>query len=119
MSDAPYTIAIRDIRALGKHGALPGERDREQPFDLDVELDVDLGRARKSDDLADTVDYGVLHARIVQLVAERSFALLERLGDEILTDVMRDERVRRARVTIAKPKLMEGATPSIRITAER
>jgi dihydroneopterin aldolase len=118
VSDA-YTIAIRDIRALGKHGALPGERDREQPFDLDVELDVDLGRARVSDDLADTVDYGTLHARIVQLVAERSFALLERLGDEILADVMRDRRIRRARVTIAKPKLMEGATPSVRITAER
>jgi dihydroneopterin aldolase len=118
MTDA-YTIAIRDIRARGKHGALPGERDREQPFDLDLELDVDLARARVSDDLADTVDYGVLHARVVQLVAERSFILLERLGDEILTDLMRDSRIRRARVTIAKPKLMEGATPSVRITAER
>jgi 7,8-dihydroneopterin aldolase/epimerase/oxygenase len=113
----PYSIAIRDIRARGKHGALPGERDREQPFDIDLELDVDLARARASDDLADTVDYGVVHARIVQLVAERSYALLERLGDEILSDLMRDPRIRRATLTIAKPRLMDGATPVVRITA--
>jgi dihydroneopterin aldolase len=114
-----YTIAIRGIRAQGRHGALPGERDRDQPFDLELELDVDLARARASDDLADTVDYGLLHARIVQLVAERSFVLLERLGDEILTDLMADRRIRAASLTIAKPQLMDGATPVVRVTAAR
>jgi dihydroneopterin aldolase len=114
-----YTIAIRDIRALGKHGALPGEREHAQPFDIDLELDVDLARARASDDLADTVDYGVVHARVVQLVAERSYALLERLGDEIVADLMRDRRIRRVRVAIAKPKLMDGATPVVCVIAGR
>jgi dihydroneopterin aldolase len=115
----PYTIAIRDIRASGRHGALPGERDREQPFDIDLELDVDISRARTSDDLADTVDYGLVHARIIRLVAERSYVLLERLGDEILADLMRDGRIRHASVTIAKPKLMDGATPAVRVSAGR
>lgn len=112
-------VRIRDIRAYGKHGANLGERDHAQPFDLDIELDVDLTTARAGDRLADTVDYAALHARIVALVRERSYALLERLGDEILVDVMRDERVLGATVTIAKPKLLAGATPSVRVAARR
>ncbi len=62
VSDAAR-IFVRDIRAYGRHGANPGERDAAQPFDLDVELvaDVDL-RARTSDDLADTIDYAAIHA---------------------------------------------------------
>jgi dihydroneopterin aldolase len=112
-------IVVRGIRAYGKHGANPGERDFAQPFDLELELDVDLAAARASDRLADTLDYAALHDRVVALVRERSYVLLERLGDEILAEVMRDARVRAAALTIAKPGLLGGATPAVRVTARR
>ena len=115
----PDVIQIRDIRAFGRHGALPGEREHVQPFDLDVELEVDVAAARSSDDLKQTLDYAALHARIVRLVGERSFHLLEKLGDEILADLMRDERILGASVTIAKPKLLDGATPAVRLQSRR
>jgi dihydroneopterin aldolase len=115
----PDFIEIRGIRAFGKHGALPGERDHLQPFDLDLVLEVDLAAARASDDLDRTVDYGAVHARIVRLVAERSFMLLERLGDAILADLMRDERILGAEITLAKPHLLDGATPAVRVHARR
>jgi dihydroneopterin aldolase len=105
------SIAIRGIRAYGRHGANPGERDQPQPFDIEVELELDLSRARSSDALADTVDYDALHARVVAIVEERSFALLERLGEEILREVKTDGRVCAARVSIAKPGILRGATP--------
>ena len=101
MTDA---IAIRDIRAFGRHGALPGERDHPQAFD---------------DDLAQTVDYAALHARVVRIVGDRSFQLLERLGDAILEDVMRDKRIARATLWIRKPRLLDGATPAVRVGAQR
>ena len=113
------TIAVHAIRAYGKHGANPGERDRIQPFDVDLEIEVDVLRARASDALDDTIDYAALHATVVRLVGERSYRLLERLGDDILCDVMRDERIRAARVTIAKPALLAGATPSVTLRARR
>jgi dihydroneopterin aldolase len=112
-------IALRDIRAYGKHGANPGERDHVQPFDLDLEIDVNLTAARRSDALPDTIDYAALHGRIVRLVETLSFALLERLGEAILLDVMLDERIGAARVTIAKPALLAGATPSVLLRADR
>jgi len=113
------TIAIRGIRAYGKHGANPGERDHVQPFDLDLELDVDLRAARRSDALGDTIDYAALHDRVVKLVETESFALLERLGEVILAAVMRDERIASARLSIGKPGLLAGATPSVTLRTER
>jgi dihydroneopterin aldolase len=113
------TIALRGIRAYGKHGANPGERTYVQPFDLELELDVDLSAPRRSDALADTIDYAALHARIVRLVETQSFALLERLGETIVGDVMRDERIVAARLSLAKPGLLAGATPSVTLRADR
>jgi len=108
-------IVIRGIRAYGRHGANPGERDRPQPFDIEAELQLDLSRARRSDMLADTVDYAALHARIVAIVQEASFALLERLGEEILHAIRSDERVCAARVAIGKPGMLQGATPTVEV----
>jgi dihydroneopterin aldolase len=112
-------IEITGIRAFGRHGANAGEKDVPQPFDVDVSLELDLTAARSSDALADTLDYAALHATIVRLVRERSYDLLERLGDDVLAAVLADARVRRARVRIAKPQLLAGATPAVVVHAER
>jgi dihydroneopterin aldolase len=112
-------IALRGIRAYGRHGANPGERDFVQPFDLDLELDVDLSAPRASDALPDTIDYAALYARIVRLVETQSFALLERLGETILSAVMVDGRIAAARLSLAKPGLLAGATPCVTLRADR
>ena len=112
-------IEIRGIRVFGRHGANPGERDVPQPFDVDVTLELDLAAARRSDALSDTVDYAAVHAVVTRIVRERSYALLERLGGEMLDALLTDARVRRAEVRIAKPGLLFGATPAVRVSAER
>ena len=53
-------ILISALREEGIHGVLPDERVRRQPFEVDIELCVDLRAAGASDDLADTVDYGAI-----------------------------------------------------------
>jgi dihydroneopterin aldolase len=113
------TIELTDIRAFGHHGADPGEKIVAQPFDIDVSFELDLGAARASDALADTYDYSVLHATIVRIVAERSYDLIERLGADILDAMLADARVQTARVRIAKPNLLAGATPAVILHAAR
>ncbi len=112
-------IAIRGIRAYGKHGALPDERLHPQLFVIDVEAELDLSRARASDELADTVDYAALQTSVVAIVRERSYALLERLADELTAMLLGDERILAATVTVAKPKLLDGATPSVSVRRVR
>jgi dihydroneopterin aldolase len=113
------TIELRGIRAFGHHGADAGEKVVAQPFDIDVTLELDLAAARRSDALADTVDYATLHATIVRLVRERSYDLIERLGADLLAAALADPRVQRASVRIAKPGLLGGATPAVVVHAAR
>lgn len=111
-------IELRNLRVYGKHGADPGEREWEQQFELDVSLELDLRPAAEADDLAATVDYADLHARITSVVQSTSFALLERLANEVMATIFTDPRVARAQVQISKPHLLAGATPSVRLSRE-
>jgi 7,8-dihydroneopterin aldolase/epimerase/oxygenase len=112
-------IELRGIRAWGRHGANAGEQDVPQPLDIDLALEADLRAARASDDLADTIDYAALHATVARLVRTERYRLLERLADAILDAVMRDQRVAAARVSIAKPRLLDGATPVVSVSRAR
>lgn len=112
-------IALRNVRAFGRHGADPGEREREQPFDIDLVVELNAGAAELSDDLADTLDYSALHRRLVTVVAGTSFALLERLARALLDAVFEDQRVAFAQLTIAKPGILGGATPSVTLERRR
>jgi dihydroneopterin aldolase len=112
-------IEVRGIRAWGRHGANAGEQDVAQPFDIDVSFELDLAAARTSDELADTVSYAGVHANVVRIVARERFALLERLGETILGSVMEDARIVRASVSLAKPRLLAGATPVVTLHSER
>ena len=111
-------ISLAGVRVYGRHGANPGERDAEQPFDLDVRIEIDLTTASYSDELGDTLNYADLHQRVAGIVQSTSFMLLERLAAEILNAIFRDPRVVRAEVAIAKPQLLDGATPSVRLRRE-
>jgi FolB domain-containing protein len=112
-------ITLTAIRAYGRHGSDPGERERPQPFDVSVIIELDLEAARTSDDLADTVDYADLHARLRAVVERTSYALIERLASDLLIAAFEDPRVARAEVTVSKPAILAGATPSVTIARER
>lgn len=96
------TIEIRGLRATGVHGVLPEERERAQPFEVDLDLSLDLRKAGGSDDLADTVDYGVLTEAVGACVTGESYALLERLAERIAEIAMADARVTEVAVTVKK-----------------
>jgi dihydroneopterin aldolase len=85
-SDAPVPsdcIELRGLRALGTHGVLPEEQQRAQPFEVDLDLEVDLRPAGRSDALADTVDYGAVTAAVAAAVSGPPAALLEHLAERI------------------------------------
>jgi dihydroneopterin aldolase len=81
--DLPDSIQLRGLRALGTHGVLPEEQQRAQPFEVDLDLQVDLRRAGRSDALADTVDYGAVTAAVAAVVGGAHSALLEHLAERI------------------------------------
>jgi dihydroneopterin aldolase len=106
-------IVISGIREMGVHGVLPEEKVRAQPFEVDVELAVDLVPAGDSDALEDTVDYGAVCEAVSRVVSSEHYALLERLAAR-LVEVCRaaDPRVQGVTVEVRKMK------PPVRATLD-
>jgi len=96
------SIRIVGIRALGVHGVLPEEQTRPQPFEVDVEMHVDLRAASSSDVLDDTVDYGAVCEAVSRVVTSERYHLLERLAARIAEVCGGDARVERTVVEVRK-----------------
>jgi FolB domain-containing protein len=108
-------IELRNIRAFGHHGCTPGERESEQPFDINLVLEMDLSVAAASDSLSDSVDYAVIYADVVKIVSSTSFNLLEKLAAKILDNILTHKLVQSARISIGKPGLLDGSTAIVTI----
>ncbi len=95
-------ILIVGLRELGVHGVLPEEQERPQPFEVDVELEVDLTKAGSTDDLEDTVDYAAVSEAIARVVSSERHQLIERLATRIGEVCCVDTRVNGVTVTVRK-----------------
>jgi len=97
------SIRLVGLRARGFHGVLPQERQDGQDFLVDVVVHLDTRRAAATDDLAATVDYGVLAQRVVDVVAGEPFDLIETLAEHIAAVALDDALVQAVDVTVHKP----------------
>jgi dihydroneopterin aldolase len=95
-------IELRGLRALGVIGVLPEERERAQPFELDIALEADLGPAGQTDDLADTIDYGHAVALAERVVTTEQHLLLERVAQRVADELLGLDGVAAVEVTIRK-----------------
>ncbi len=96
-------IELRGLLVRGHHGVFESERAEGQDFVVDVALDVDISAAARSDDLADTTDYGALALTIAAIVSGEPVNLLETLADRIATACLADLRVTSVEVSVHKP----------------
>jgi 7,8-dihydroneopterin aldolase/epimerase/oxygenase len=97
-------IQLTGLRVRGRHGVYDFERRDGQDFLVDATLWLDSRPAAASDDVVDTVDYGVLVERIAALVGGEPVNLIETLAARLAELCMTDERVVAAEVTVHKPQ---------------
>lgn len=77
-------IRIEKIHAFGYHGVFPEEKENGQNFYITLTLSLDLKPAGISDELAKTVNYAAVIARVVEIVsAKPGFNLIEALAEKI------------------------------------
>jgi dihydroneopterin aldolase len=116
-------IQLRALRVVGTHGVLAEEKARAQPFEVDLDLTVDLAVAAVTDRLSDTVDYGEVVETAAAIVAGRSFELLEALAGAIAEAVLAsDLRITAVTVHLRKlrpPVPLDLGTVGVQITRRR
>jgi dihydroneopterin aldolase len=95
------TIFISDLRLDIRVGVYDWERKVPQKIQLDIEIGLP---ARKSGelDLADTVDYAAVVARIEASLAEKHVGLLENLAEQVAQMILREFKSPWVRVSVAK-----------------
>ena len=95
-------IELRGMSFQGRHGVGAPEREHAQRFDVDVEVDTDLGPAGKTDALDDTVDYRQIRAIAKSVVEGEPVKLIETLATRIADQVLELRGVAGVSVRVAK-----------------
>ncbi len=117
-------IEIRGLTVRGVHGVLAEERERSQPFVVDLDLEVDLAEAGASDQLGATVDYAaVADVAVAVIGGPTSYALLETLATAIADAALgTDPRIDAVTVSLRKtrpPLAVDVASVGVRIRRAR
>ena len=79
-------IILKNIRGRSNHGCLVEEEQIGSDYRVDLKVTADLGKARSTDALEDTVDYVSLNRIVVEEMAVRA-QLLEVVADRIVRRV--------------------------------
>ena len=115
-ADGLDEIAIRGLRLGVFLGVFEEELRAPRPAVVDVVLRTDLAKAGASDDLADTIDYHELAAKIARETEPRPaekapvFRLVEALAEKIAAICLDfDDRVLEAVVTVSKTAAFSAA----------
>jgi len=122
-SEAQSVVELRSLRVLGRHGVLDEEQARAQPFEVDLDVVIDMAAAARSDQLGDTVDYGAVLDAAAGVVAGPRCALLERLAALIGASVLGvDGRITSVVVVLRKlrpPVAHDVGSAGVRLTVTR
>jgi dihydroneopterin aldolase len=114
-------IVLSRMVFVGRHGVIAGERLEDQPFEVDVELYLDLGPAGMTDDLAKTIDYREVFELCRATIEGPSHLLLEALAESIASGLLTrfaaggvgEVKVRVRKPEVALPGLIESAEVEI------
>jgi D-erythro-7,8-dihydroneopterin triphosphate epimerase len=112
-------IRIEDLLLRTVIGINGEERRDRQDVLINLVLFVDTRAAGRTDKIADApVNYRDVAKRVITVVEESRFHLIERLAEEIANLCLEEPGVERVRVSVAKPGALRFAR-SVGIVIER
>jgi FolB domain-containing protein len=113
-------IKIKNLKLRTILGVEDWERKTRQDIVINIRFTFDGSKAAESDDLNDTVDYKAMKQKIIKMVENSKFFLVEKLAGEVLKICMSDAMVEKATVEIDKPHALRFAdSVSVSISGEK
>ena len=104
-------IILEGMTFEGTHGVYPDEQVTPQPFEVDVELALNLQPAGLSDDLGLTADYARVFDACRAVAESTRYNLIEALAEAITEELLAGfPMVDSVTVRIRKPKVDLGGT---------
>jgi dihydroneopterin aldolase len=102
------TISITGLRLTGYHGVFEHEKRDGQEFGVDLEIELDLSSAGRTDELQNTLDYSVVVDQVAQRVTGEIVDLIETLAHDSAQLVLSHPQPTAVTVTVHKPQAPVG-----------
>ncbi|MCP3851652.1 MAG: dihydroneopterin triphosphate 2'-epimerase [Gammaproteobacteria bacterium] len=102
-------IHIKNLRLRTYIGFNEEEKIKKQDIIVNILIRYDASIAMVSDSVDDACNYKVLTKKIIALVEERSFGLLEKMAADIISVIATADKVLEATVEIDKPHALRFA----------
>jgi len=96
-------IRIKDLLLRTIIGINEEERRNRQDVLINITLHTDTRAAGASDEIEDAVNYRTIAKRVIKLVEDSSFYLVEKMAAEIAAICLEDPRVEAVDVRVDKP----------------
>lgn len=110
-------IFINDLQVETVIGIFDWEREIKQTISINLEMEFDISKAAKSDDINDSLDYKKVSKRIISLCENADSYLVENLIEKIAQVVLKEFPVSKVTVSLEKPGALRGSkSVGIKIT---
>ena len=108
MSDMQDKIFINDLMVKAIVGIYPQERVNKQEIIIDLVMSVDTAKAQISDNMSDTVDYGLVAKSIIKYTENKKPLLLESLAHDLIKLCFNlDEKIEAIEISLQKPQAFD------------
>lgn len=97
-------VYIKGLRVFAYHGVNQSEKDKGQPFELDITLSVDLSAAGASDDLTKTINYSTVSKRAIATMLSEKNDLIERAATRVAEAILAEFPAEEVTVLLKKPR---------------
>ena len=113
-------INIRDLRLRTFIGINEDEKKNQQDVVINIRIHYHAQKAVTFNVIEEALNYRTITKKVITLVEQNRFLLLERMTDEVLSLVMEHPQVMWADVTIDKPHALRFSdSVSISLSARR
>jgi dihydroneopterin aldolase len=111
------TIFIKGLEFMGRHGVYDEEHTKDQRFGIDIEINQEPHDWQEK--IKNTYDY--MDARDIarHFVEEKSFKLIETLGEAIATEILKNPHAKEVKVTVKKLDVVLPAEAGVFIHRKR
>ena len=102
-------IFVNDLEIEAIIGIFDWEREVKQLIKISYEVEADINKAFKSDNIEDTFDYKSTSKKIIEFVEKSSFHLIETLAENVSKIILQDEKVLNLSLSVSKPGALRGS----------
>jgi len=103
------TINIKNLRLRTFIGFNPDEKTKKQDVVLNIEINYGIDGLVLQDHIDDALNYKTITKRVISLVEEGRFLLLEKLASDVLSICSEHPGIQSSSVTIDKPHALRFA----------